>query len=138
MTHWSNIPDYPVPEHKTWEHDQYKELAALPPDDLLRVAWNLACANVDGSWQLLDLAQDLSIEFEMLNYANTKEEFRHEESLRRQDVGMEFMQRVYELAGFSHERRAQLARSAEELMRTGATVIDPAPTPSDLDRSARG
>ena len=106
MTHWRNVPDYPIPaEGDTWERPVYDDLVELKPEDLKRVAWNLACALREIQGEALNLAQDLSCEFEMCDYNNLKEEFRHEASLERQERGIEYMHHAYALAGFSRKRR---------------------------------
>lgn len=113
MTHWRNVPDYPIPaEGDTWKRPVYDDLMQV--EDLKRVAWNLACALQEIQWEALNLAQDLSCEFEMCDYNHLKEEFRHEESLARQERGMGYMRHAYELAGFSHERRDAIGRIVEQ------------------------
>lgn len=113
MTHWHDVPDYPIPaEGDAWKRPVYDDLMQV--EDLRRVAWNLACALQEIQWEALNLAQDLSAEFEMCDYNYLKEEFRHEESLARQERGVGYMRHAYELAGFSQERRDAIGRIVEQ------------------------
>ncbi len=112
MTHWRDIPDYPIPAEGSFDRPIYDDL--MSADDIKRVAWNLLCAFQDNQWEALNLAQDLSCEFEMCDYNYLKEEFRHEESLARQERGMGYMRQAYELAGFSQERRDAIGRIVEQ------------------------
>jgi hypothetical protein len=112
MTYWRDLEPVPVPEPDDgWDRPTYDELAALAPEDLLTVAWNLWGHYSDTQFQCLDFAQDLSFEFEVMGGSSGKE------------AGLEFMRRAYSLAGFSEKRREQIAEAADELRMTGRTVL---------------
>lgn len=126
MTHWQDLSDISVPDVDEWGRDDYDALAALSPEDLLRIAWNLRGHYGDLEWQWLDFAQDLSFEFEVQDIAYVRDEYRQEEAERRQAAGIDFMLRAYAAAGFTEDRRAQIKAAAAELTETGLTVLDQA------------
>ena len=103
MTHWTEVASYPVPDVlDTWARPQYDELSGLSHEQLVAVAWSQIQANKDMQWAALNLAQDLSCEFEMCDYQLVKPEHRHGESQRRQNRGLGYMRQAYALSGINH------------------------------------
>lgn len=118
MTHFTKLIDAPIPDPKdTWQRPVYDQLSELTHDKLLEVAWNMLAHYQALEGEALNLAQDLSCEFELCDYATLKPEFRHEESERRQAAGIRYMQHAYAIAGFTEEHRAGLRSMAEQMTR---------------------
>lgn len=117
MTHWKDIPEVPVPsETDSWYRPAYDQIAALSRDELVSLAWNASQTVSDLEMQALDLAQDLSCEFELCDYTTVKPEFRHEESVRRQERGIGYMRHAYALAGFTDQSRAAIGQIVQQFV----------------------
>lgn len=116
MTHYSNLPNIPIPDENDHSgfnrRDQYEEFLAMEKDQLVRLAWNLWGNYCDREWEALNLAQDISCEFELMDIKYVKPEFAKGEAERRQRAGLEFVDRAYELAGFTPRRRSKIASIA--------------------------
>lgn len=85
-----------------------KELLDMSEDEIIAHVHDLRMA-------ALNLAQDLSMEFEAMNIRNVIPEFREEEIERRQDAGIRYMEQAYAIAGIKHLRLFELEEEAEAL-----------------------